>query len=385
LFLRPATTPDKLKLELQHLPQKLVAATGISENKPMSSVASVRIHASQFPEKVRRDLLESLRARQVNHKFHYDSVKQTQKWLALHQAYSPTRNDVDCRSIYTQAFKAAAEKIKSPRVHVIGLGCGGGQKDTRLLKLLKKAGRAIFYTPCDVSTAMVLVARRTALAVVPEKHCFSLVCDLATADDLDDALEQMVGPRCRAALDDPQVVPTVPTRLVTFFGMIPNFEPQIILPKLAALVRPKDFLLFSANLAPGTDYAAGMKKILPQYDNPLTRDWLMTFLLDLGVRRNDGKLLFEIGNGPAGSGLKRIVARFHFKRACRIEIELEKFRFRPGDAIQLFFSYRYTPEHVRKVLARFGLEVCDQWITRSEEEGVFLCRNSEGRALQVPN
>jgi hypothetical protein len=30
----------------------------------MSAVAKVLIHASQFPEKVRRDLLDSLRARQ---------------------------------------------------------------------------------------------------------------------------------------------------------------------------------------------------------------------------------------------------------------------------------------------------------------------------------
>jgi uncharacterized SAM-dependent methyltransferase len=348
----------------------------------MSSVAKVLIHASQFPEKVRRDLFESLRARRVNHKFHYDSVKQTQKWLALHQAYSPTRNDVDCRSIYTQAFKAAAEKIKSSRVHVIGLGCGGGQKDTQLLKLLKARGREIFYTPCDVSTAMVLVAHQTALAVVPEKNCFSLVCDLATADDLDDALEQMVGPRCRAALDDPQVVPTVLTRLVTFFGMIPNFEPQIILPKLASLVRPKDFLLFSANLAPGADYAAGMKKVLPQYDNPLTRDWLMTFLLDLGVGRNDGQLRFKI-EGDRMNGLKQIVAGFHFTRSRRIEVDGERFDFRAGESIRLFFSYRYTPERVRKVLAHFGLEVCDQWITRSEEEGVFLVeRRSTTRQVE---
>ena len=51
----------------------------------MASVANVTIHASQFPEAVRRDLIESLRTRQVNHKFHYDSVKQTHQWLALHQ------------------------------------------------------------------------------------------------------------------------------------------------------------------------------------------------------------------------------------------------------------------------------------------------------------
>jgi uncharacterized SAM-dependent methyltransferase len=368
LVFHSAIPPNKLKLELQRLPQKLVVANEIGENQCMSSVAKVLIHASQFPEKVRRDLLDSLRARRVNHKFHYDSVKQTQKWLALHQAYSPTRNDADCAAIYDRGFAAAAARVKSKAVHVIGLGCGGGQKDTRLLKLLKKAGREIFYTPCDVSSAMVLTARQTALAIVPEKNCFPLVCDLATADDL----EKVVG-SARCADRTPQRgVPTNSSRLLTFFGMIPNFEPQIILPKLASLIRPKDFLLFSANLASGNHYAAGVKKVLPQYDNPLTRDWLMTFLLDLGVERNDGKLRFKIEDDRT-NGLKRIVARFHFARARRVEVDGETFNFHAGETIRLFFSYRYTPEHVRKVLARFGLEVCDQWITRSEEEGVFLC------------
>jgi uncharacterized SAM-dependent methyltransferase len=353
----------------------------------MTSVAQVLIHASQFPEKVRRDLLDSLRTRHVNHKFHYDSVQQTQKWLALHQACSPTRNDADCAAIYDRGFAAAAVRVKSKAVHVIGLGCGGGQKDTRLLKLLKKAGRGVFYTPCDVSTAMVLTARQTALAVLPEKNCFPFVCDLATADDL------------------PDILATRHPSLVTFFGMIPNFEPQIILPKLASLVRPKDFLLFSANLAPGQNYAAGVKKVLPQYDNPLTRDWLMTFLLDLGVERNDGKLHFKIEtcrsrreealtekskvqspkskdnqrlltSAPTMEGveLKRIAAGFHFTRSRRIEVDNEIFAFHAGETFRLFFSYRYTPDRVRKVLARFGLEVCEPWVTGSEEEGVFLCR-----------
>jgi uncharacterized SAM-dependent methyltransferase len=301
-------------------------------------------------------LLESLRARRVNHKFHYDSVKQTQKWLALHQAFSPTRNDADCRAIYEQGFEAAAERIKAKRVHVIGLGCGGGQKDARLLELLKARGRKIFYTPCDVSTAMVLVARETALAVLSERNCFPFVCDLATAGDLKDFLV------------------TRHPSLVTFFGMIPNFEPQEILPRLAALIRPKDLLLFSANLAPGGNYVAGMEKILPQYDNNLTRDWLMTFLLDLGIEKRDGNLEFEIE--ADGFGLKRVVARFHFSRSRQIEVDDKSFKFRRGESIRLFFSYRYTPERVRKILARHKLEVCSQWIAKSGEEGVFLVRRS---------
>jgi L-histidine Nalpha-methyltransferase len=324
----------------------------------MKSTAEISIHESQFPENIRRDLLASLHERKVNHKFHYDSVKQTQKWLALHQIYSPSRNDENVGVIYAQSFAAAAAKIKSRHVHVIGLGCGGGQKDTRLLKLLKASGREIFYTPCDVATAMVLVARQTALTVLPEKNCFPFVCDLATAKDLPDFFGKQ---KIKNA-----------SRLVTFFGMIPNFEPAEILPKLAALVRPQDFLLFSANLSPGKNYAAGIKKILPQYDNAPTRDWLLTFLTDLGIVKNDGELNVKIETD--GFNLKRVAADFHFKRARQIEIEGEIFQFKSGEKIRLFFSYRYTPERVRKMLARHKLEVCEQWITNSEEEGVFLCR-----------
>jgi uncharacterized SAM-dependent methyltransferase len=320
----------------------------------MDAAANVTIHPSQFPENVRRDLLEALRTRRVNHKFHYDSVKQTHKWLALHQQFSPSRNDKNVRAIYDQSFEAAVAEIKSKPVHVIGLGCGGGKKDARLLKLLKARGRTIFYTPCDVSTAMVLVARRAALKVLPKKNCFPFVCDLVTADDLSASLV------------------THHSSLITFFGMIPNFEPREILSRLTSLIRPRDFLLFSANLAPGQDYASGMKRILPQYDNAPTRDWLTTFLLDLGIERRDGELRFEIT--PGGFGLKRFVANFHFTRARKIGIEGAAFSFKRGDTIRLFFSYRHTPERVQNILARSGLRICGQWIAQSSEEGVFLCR-----------
>lgn len=323
----------------------------------MSSVVNVAIHESQSPENVRRDLLASLRLRRVNHKFHYDSVKQTNKWLALHQAHSPSRNDDDCAATYDRAFAGAVQQIAARSVHVIGLGCGGGQKDARLLKLLKARGKSISYTPADVSVAMTLVAREAVRKIVPAEKCFPLVCDLATADDLSGLFTHRLWPTAY--------------RLVTFFGMIPNFEPQDILPKLAKLIRRQDTLLFSANLAPGTDYAAGMAKILPQYDNELTREWLLTFLLDLGVARGDGELRFGVERG-AGS-LRRVVAQFHFKRTCRLVVEGERFSFKAGDAVQLFYSYRYTPELVRTKIAAHGLQVREQWITKSGEEGVFLC------------
>lgn len=322
----------------------------------MNAAANVAIHSSQFPEQIRRDLLKSLRTRQIAHKFHYDSVKQTQKWLALHQRFSPSRNDENCRAIYEHSFEAAAKRIKSKRIHVIGLGCGGGQKDNRLIRALNRRTE-IFYTPCDVASAMVLTARQAALSVLSETQIFPLVCDLQTATDLSSILALPGGRRA--------------PRIITFFGMIPNFEPNDILPKLLSVIRSTDVLLFSANLAPGNDYTAGMKHILPQYDNALTRDWLLTFLTDLGIAKNDGTLLFKIEDMPGN--LKRIVADFRFKRAVQTIIDDDSFAFKSGETIRLFFSCRYTPERIRILLSRHNLQIHGEWTAKSREEGVFLC------------
>ena len=316
--------------------------------------ALVTIHPSQFPAAVRRDLPTSLRTCCLNHKFLYDSHRQTQKWLALHEAHSPARRDDECLKIYDDAFVATAQEISKKQIHVLSLGCGGGQKDTRLLQLLQARGKKLSYTPCDVAAPMTLVACAAALKFLPPEKITPFVCDLATATDL---------PQCL----DPR-----PSTLVTFFGMIPNFEPQRILPKLAELVRSRDWLLFSANLAPGKNYAAGMKKILPQYDNALTRDWLFAFLHDLGVEPRAGKMKFTVERG--GAGLQRIVARFHFTRAQSVQVGEEKFTFARGETMRLFFSYRYTLALVEKNLARHGLQVCAHWLAASEEEGVFLCQ-----------
>jgi uncharacterized SAM-dependent methyltransferase len=72
--------------------------------------------------------------------------------------------------------------------------------------------------------------------------------------------------------------------------------------------------------------------------------------------------------------LKRVTADFCLARSRRIKIENEAFDFRAGEAIRLFFSYRYTPDRVRKLLKQNKLAVIDEWVTNSGEEGVFLCR-----------
>ncbi len=99
----------------------------------MGNPIEILVHPSQFPAAVHQELIRSLRDRALNHKFHYDTYKQAQKWLAVHEAYSPARNDADCLSMYDKAFAAAASRYAGKSVHLVGLGCGGGQKDRRLI------------------------------------------------------------------------------------------------------------------------------------------------------------------------------------------------------------------------------------------------------------
>jgi uncharacterized SAM-dependent methyltransferase len=326
----------------------------------MPALVHVAVHSSLFPENVRRDLLQSLRVRRIDPKFHYASYKQSEKWLALHAAWSPSRINADCAALYERSFLAAATALNSSRVRLIGLGCGGGQKDARLLGTLAGQGREISYSPCDVSLALVLTSSQAAQTAVPEIPCQPLVCDLAGADDLPGLFYSQKG--------------AAELRVITFFGMIPNFEPEVIMPRLAALIRPGDLLLFNANLAPGPDYAAGVQQVLLGYDNPPTRDWLLTFLYDLGVEPGDGSIQFSIEDSP--SALKRIVADYCFARRRTLPVHGERFEFREGDKVRLFFSYRYTPGRITSLLSKHKLSILGEWIAPSGEEGVFLCRRA---------
>ena len=311
------------------------------------------IHPSQAPDAVQRQLLDALRLGQVPPRFLYDGERQTQKWLAVHRAHSPSRTDAGVQSIYDQAFGSLGQ-APGGSVCLVGLGCGGGQKDTRCLARLKSIHPIVDYMPCDVSRAMVQVAREAAAAELPLERIHPIVCDLANAPDLGQLLDTIVSPETK--------------QVFTFFGMIPNLEPDVILPRLAALLRDGDQLLFSANLAPGHDYRCGVESVLPQYDNAETRDWLLSFLVGLEVSETAGQLRFGI---EAVDGLLRIVADFEFSESVVLSAAGESIEFTAGQTVRLFFSYRHTDRTLAKRLAKHGLVIADSQIDASGEEGVF--------------
>jgi L-histidine Nalpha-methyltransferase len=320
-------------------------------------VIHLAIHPSQFPDRVQAELRACLRAREVRHKFHYESYKQARKWLEVHEAHSPARRDPECLDLYDTAFAWLATRSGHTPVHVVGLGCGGGQKDTALLQRLIAAGSTTHYTAVDVSVPLVITARLRAAPVA--KSTSGLVCDLETADDLHDAW--------RDELYDPHKHNDA-HHVFTFFGMMPNSEPDVILPRLQKLLRPTDIVALSANLAPRPDYRQGVHRVLPQYDNAETAAWLLTFLHDLGVERDDGSITFSI---EESSTLLRIRADFRFTKHRSLKIGPETIAFAAGEQIRLFYSYRYTPALLTAALSKSGLAIIQAWVTGSGEEGIF--------------
>lgn len=319
---------------------------------------NLTIHPSQFPDVELAALTGGLANGRVDPRLHYRSPLQSARWLRVYERWAPFNNREDCRIIYNKSSKRAAGGSGGD-VAVIGLGCGDGSKDVRLLESLQRNGSNLHFVPLDVSASLATRAALAARRIVPAERIHPIVADLGRAADLREWLDVRL--------------PETARRIVTFYGMIPNFEPDEILPRLSALLRPGDQLLFSANLAPGNDLHAAVNSILPQYDNAETRAWLMTLLEEAGEKEGSGELKFRVESGSQAEELRRIVARFHFCADTTLRINEYEFSYPKGSELRLFYSYRYSVQQIRELLERFGIRSVDSWITDNGEEGVFMC------------
>jgi uncharacterized SAM-dependent methyltransferase len=163
-------------------------------------------------------------------------------------------------------------------------------------------------------------------------------------------------------------------RVILFYGMLPNMDPAIVGPRLAALLRPGDLLLLSANLASGTDYTAGAQAVLPLYENSETRAWLALALEDLGLSPMDSEWRFEIAASKALEGLLGIEVSLVFETAKRVAVGDEVIELPAGEPLRILRSNRYTVEMVQAFLAIHGIEILDRAISGNGQEGVFLAR-----------
>jgi len=328
----------------------------------MDHVALVGVHQSQFPSRYARGLADGFHARAIPHKYHYDTPKQALKWVALHGKYSPYASDPACRELYRAAARAAAARVQPNIAHVVGVGCGSGLKDLHVVEELRALGRGVVYTPCDVSAAMTLVALENAAELFRGLQVSPLVFDLPACGTLPALLKPME--------------PVGSARVMTFYGMLPNFEPGRALPALVRAVRAGDWILVGANLCSEEALAADLAPILPQYDNPETLDWLFTILSDVGVRREDGAFTCAVRSEGGAAALRRIEIFFNFSRRVELALPGSPAAMEAGDSLRLFFSYRHTLRQAADLLASHGLATVEHWVSPAGDEGIFLCQRA---------
>jgi hypothetical protein len=189
------------------------------------------------------------------------------------------------------------------------------------------------------------------------EHRSSLVCDLAQTDFLRDWLDLL-----------PHELP----RLITFFGLIPNLAPPLVIQLFRSILRANnDILLVSAHLAPVRENVSlneAMQAVLPQYDNPETLAWLAAALDDLDLKNHLHAPEMHIGQIE---GIPAFIAQSRWISADRFEKWGHQFSPRPGQPLQLFHSLRYTPDVFENLLHAQHFKAQLLAITSCREEAIW--------------
>jgi L-histidine Nalpha-methyltransferase len=321
--------------------------------------ANIAVHESAAPEFLREQIILALKNGGVHPNLLYSGLRQASLWTALHHTISPAQRQENCVAMYDLAFQRVTELLRGNVANVVSLACGDGTKDVRCLREVRASTRAAIYTPADISVDLVLTAARHAASELRGLQSTPLVCDLVRCSVL---------PAILKSFD-----PSGAERIILFLGTIHNFWPPDVLRPVCYPLRSQDQLLLSANLAPATRYDDALTSILPQYENEPTRAWLFGALSELGISEKDGELLIRVEPSPE-PGLKRIDAVFRLRHAKKVLLYSKEIELQSGQELRVFFSYRFTPEHVRRFVEQAGLHVAEQWVDASEQEGLFLCK-----------
>ena len=323
---------------------------------------TLTFHESQYPEQVALQCRQGLRAHRLPGRLLYDSPAQAQRWLAYHQACSPSRTEPELLALYERSFQAAIGALPGRPLHYVSLGCGGGNKDALFVRRVLDRGGALHVSPTDTSAALVLETMIRLQAVLPTLSASPLIIDLATEPDLGPWLaQQETGGACR---------------VFGCFGIIPNFDYTPLLAYLRRLMRPDDLLLLSANLSPGPYGSAAAQRILPQYDNRLAHAWFTGLLDSLGFADADLKLTVQPRPLREDGHIWRIQADAYVLQDVQLTLYEESFDFREGETLEVFFSNRFTPAALPQILGDAGFNVSQTWVLESQEEGIYLCQRS---------
>jgi len=251
----------------------------------------------------------------------------------VHLSCSPFLHRTELQRLHCLPSTRIRKHFGRQSYSLLALGCADGTKESLLLKKLPKPTSLLAL---DTNLSLARRAARRLPAFQKSAHRADLTSSLSLQ-----FLSSRLGPH--------------PT-LITLFGVLPNLNPLPLLRSIRRFMRKDDLLLFSANLAPGTNGHSGAIRVLPQYDNPPTHKWLETAILRYRPKLPKGHLEFGVFPDPKQKTLARIEARWMSNHL----------------PIIVFSSRRPTRLQVESWIQSSEFRRVKRWIEPRGEEGVWL-------------
>jgi uncharacterized SAM-dependent methyltransferase len=305
----------------------------------------IPIHALLTENALADEFVSSFKGRRLAEKFFYWFPLSVRAWLALCSdgAY---RNFVRSRSLIARSAGDLAGLLAPGPLEVLSLGSGQGDKDLILLQALGRHGARVSYVPVDTSQALLEMACGGALAAGLPAH--GIKADFTNPHHL------------LALAAEPETA----RRLVMLIGnTLGAFDPIAEARELARLLRPGDLLLVDGELYAGETTLAG-------YDNPLNRRFAWAPLHAVGIRDEDGELVFEAQDDTRLPGLHLIPKHFRAGRPVEALLGGEALRLDRGDRLDMNHSYKYAADTFLRILSDAGLTA--RWQARSDDERFLM-------------
>lgn len=264
-------------------------------------------------------------------------------WKKVHLACSPFLQRPELQRLYRLPSTRIRKHFGRRPYSVLALGCADGIKESLLLKNLPPP---TVLLAADTNPSL---ARQAAICLPARKKIWRKI-------DLTHVLPASLSRDLQPISSNPNSeIHRFPV-LITLFGVLPNLPSLPLLKRIARFLRPEDLFLFSANLAPGTKGHSGALRVLHQYDNPPTREWLEAAVAQFRPRLPKGRLEFGIFSDPQQKSLARIEARWISQRKT----------------FTVFSSRRPTSSQVEAWIRTARLRKVARYLDSLGEEGVWL-------------
>jgi len=264
-------------------------------------------------------------------------------WKKVHLACSPFLQRPELQRLYRLPYSRIQKHFGLRPYSVLALGCADGFKESFLLKKLPPPAVLL---AADTNPSL---ARQAAIRLAARKKIWRKI-------DLTNELPASLSRDLQPVLSKPNLKIQRFPILITLFGVLPNLPPLPLLKRIARFLSPKDLFLFSANLAPGPKGHSGALRVLPQYDNPPTREWLVAAVAQFRPRLPKGRLEFGIFSDPQQKSLARIEARWISSRKVHT----------------IFSSRRPTSSQVEAWIRTAQMRKLACFLDPLGEEGVWL-------------